>query len=180
MRAFLFTLAFAAVHGATYDCSTFTIHEASSACPKGYELASLEYVDQCLPDICRQLPTWTFAKFAEIAQVLAGSGYNATCGPIPNRGAPISALVCTLSSDPCAQLFAVSEKTCPFGTALAPADTVESCTAQLCEGLEVNSAYHYVDPTKMVVGRALNPSCGPVPNNATLSASNSLCAGSFF
>ena len=180
MRAFLFTLAFAAVHGATHNCSTFTINEVSSVCPKGYELASLEYVDQCLPNICNKLGTWSYSKFADPTQVLAGSGYNPTCGPQQYMGHGLGSAVCTPSSDPCAQLFVVNEKTCPFGTLLAPADTVESCTAQLCEGLEVDSAYHYADSTKMVVGRALNPSCGPVPNNATLSALNSLCAGSFF
>ena len=180
MRAFLFTLAFAAVHGATHDCNTFTIKQVTTVCPNGYELASLEYVDQCLPDICNKLPKYIFAKFADPHLMLVGSGFNTTCGPT-QYSAPINALVCTPSNNTCAQLFvAANEKTCPFGTLLAPADTVESCTAQLCEGLEVNSAYHYADSTKMVVGRALNPSCGPVPNNATLSASNSLCAGSFF
>ena len=180
MRAFLFTLAFAAVHGATYDCSTFTINEVATVCPKGYELAPGEYVNQCLSDICNKLDIWSQAKYGDTKHFLIGSGYNPTCGPSEYDGRGLGAAVCTPSSDPCAQLFVVNEKTCPFGTLLAPADTVESCTAQLCEGLEVNSAYHYADSTKMVVGRALNPSCGPVPNNATLSASNSLCAGSFF
>ena len=179
MRAFLFTLAFASVHGATHDCSTFIWHKASGVCPSGYDLASLDYVDQCLPDICSKLDMWCLVKFADPTQALTGYGYNATCGPHKFIDLNPGSAICTPSSDPCAHLFVVNEKTCPFGTLLAPASDVESCTAQLCEGLEVNSAYHYADATKMVVGRALNPSCGPVVNNATLSASNSLCVGAF-
>ena len=180
MRAFLFTLAFAAVHGATHNCSTFTINEVAPVCPQGYELAPGGYVNQCLPFICDKLDTWSQAKYGDPRHFLIGSGYDATCKPSEYDGRGLGAALCTPSNNTCAQLFAVNEKTCPFGTLLAPAYVVESCDAQLCEGLEVDSAYHYADPTKMVVGRALNTSCGPVPNNATLSALNSLCVGSFF
>ena len=179
MRAFLFTLAFASVHGATHDCSTFSINEVSDVCPKGYELASGEYVEQCASQVCLKLGAWSMAKYGDPKYFLIGPGYDKKCTPQVYDGRSLGAAICTPSGDPCAQLFVLEQRTCPFGTLLAPAGVVESCTAQLCEGLEVNSAYHYADATKMVVGRALNPSCGPVKNNRTLSYYNSLCVGAF-
>ena len=184
MRAFLFTLAFASVHGTTiysdciHNCSTFSINEVSDVCPKGYELAPGGYVEQCASQVCKVLGQWSMAKYGDPKHFLIGDGYERTCTPQVYDGRSLGAAICT-PIDPCAQLFVVNEKTCPFGTLLAPASDVESCTAQLCAALGVNSAYHYADATKMVVGRALNPSCGPVVNNATLSASNSLCVGAF-
>ena len=182
MRAFLFTLAFASVHGAN-DCSMFVINELTPSCPKGFELAPGEYVEQCIGDICDKLAMFSRAEYGDKTHFVNGTGFTkGRCGTFEREAGVYhvyNAAICTPSSDPCAQLFAVNDKTCPFGTLLAPAGVVTSCTAQLCEGLEVNSAYHYADATKMVVGRALNPSCGPVVNNATLSASNSLCVGAF-
>ena len=72
----------------TYDCGAFMWYTESTDCPDGYELASRDYVYQCIADICNKVDYWSFVKFAEPQQAITGKGTNLTCGTQPYRKNP--------------------------------------------------------------------------------------------
>ena len=74
MRAFLFTLAFAAVHGATRNCSIFAINEVVPVCPRVTDLEPGGYVTQCMMDICNTINRLCQAEHMSIGQAAAPPG----------------------------------------------------------------------------------------------------------
>ena len=62
-------------------------------CVTGMELASAEYVSQCLATICAAMNHWGKVQYADPSMMLTGPGYNATCGPLSKEGT-IGSMLC--------------------------------------------------------------------------------------
>ena len=172
----------------TKDCSRIYVNSSSAAtCDAGWE-ASSEDVQLCLRTICPMMDVWAKAKYADPDMMVVGTGYDATCGPLPKDGglgdsicvssvplpptpkptptptpAPAPTPLPTPTTAPIVNCYNISVQdgtACASGTRLLELNEVSECMTSICNWISDWSIVGYAVPGSAVVGGGYIPGCG--------------------